>query len=150
MMGKVEEVVSIERLDGTGFSIELEDRAGYLRVLVRGDVDTQAVSVAYWTMIGVECSRRGTTAVLVVEDLPAWPNVPAEVFEAVTDAAVAAGLREVRCAFVDQHEEVEANEYGMMIGTEKGLTIMMFSNESYAEHWLRFGSPKSDKRHSNT
>ena len=130
-----------QRLEGPGFTIELEERPGFLRALVRGAQDTVAVSTAYWNRLGEESRRRGASAILVLEDLPPWPDADPEVFEAVTDAMVAAGFRDIRCAFVDLHEEVEANEYGMIVGADKGLTIMMFSNESYAERWLRFGSP---------
>lgn len=130
-----------QRLEGPGFTIELEERAGYLRAVVRGAEDTLAVSTSYWHRLGSECRRRGANAILVLEDLPPWPDAEPEVFEAVTDAMAAAGFRDIRCAFVDLNEEVEANEYGMIVGADKGLTIMMFSNESYAERWLRFGSP---------
>ena len=139
--------MSIQRLEGPGYTIELEERAGFLRAFVRGTEDTLAVSVAYWTQLGAECARRGTTAILVLEDLPPWPDAAPEIFETVTDAMVAAGFRDIRCAFVDLKEEVEANEYGMIVGADKGLTIMMFSNESYAERWLRFGSPHPATRH---
>lgn len=135
-----------QRVEGPGFTIELEVRPGFLRALVRGSEDTLAVSTAYWTRIGAECRRRGASAVLVVEDLPPWPDAGPGVFDAVTDAMAAAGFRDIRCAFVDLHEEVEANEFGMMIGADKGLTSMIFSNESYAERWLRFGSPRRDER----
>ncbi|MBP6078541.1 MAG: hypothetical protein KA505_07015 [Xanthomonadales bacterium] len=143
---RAEDVVSTQRLEGPGFTIDLEDRAGFLRAIVHGAEDTLSVSTAYWARLGDECQRRGARAILVLEDLPAWPNAGPEIFEAVTDAMVAAGFRDIRCAFVDLHEEVEANEYGMIVGAEKGLTIMMFSNESYAERWLRFGSPQSPQR----
>jgi hypothetical protein len=139
--------VSTQRLEGPGFTIDIEERAGFLRALVRGNEDTLAVSTAYWARLGAECQRRGASAVLVLEDLPPWPDAGPEIFEAVTDAMAAAGFRDIRCAFVDLHEEVEANEYGMIVGADKGLTIMMFSNESYAERWLRFGSPHPASRH---
>jgi hypothetical protein len=138
--------VSTQRLEGPGFTIDLEERAGFLRALVLGNEDTLAVSTAYWARLGAECQRRGARALLVLEDLPPWPDAGPEIFEAVTDAMAAAGFRDIRCAFVDLHEEVEANEYGMIVGADKGLTIMMFSNESYAERWLRFGSPRSEER----
>lgn len=128
-----------QRLEGPGFTIELEERPGYLRALVSGKEDSVSISTAYWALLGAECRHRGVHALLVVEDLPAWPNVGPDVFEAVTDAMVASGFLEIRCAFVDMREEVEANEYGMIVGAEKGLTSLIFSNESYAERWLRYG-----------
>lgn len=132
--------MSTQQLQGKGFTIAIEERPGYLRAEVSGGEDSQAVSVAYWTLLGEECVRRGTSNLLVVEALEPYPNPEADVFEAVTDAMASAGFRGIRVAFVDTKEEVEANEYGMIIGAEKGLDIMMFSNESYCERWLRFGS----------
>lgn len=139
--GHCEYAMSTQRLEGPGYTIDLEERADYLRAFVRGSDDSLALSVAYWMHLGAECIRRGTTAILVLEDLPPFPDPAPEIFEAVTDAMVVAGFCGIRCAFVDLKEEVEANEYGMIVGADKGLTIMMFSNESYADRWLRFGSP---------
>lgn len=130
-----------EYLHGPGFSIALDERPGFLHALVSGEEDTLAVSIAYWSAIGKVCQQRGARSILVIENLPPFDDPRPEVFEAVTDAMANAGLRGVRVAFVDAREEVQANEYGMLIGAEKGLSIMMFSNESYAERWLRFGSP---------
>ncbi|HWT16124.1 MAG TPA: hypothetical protein VN581_10100 [Patescibacteria group bacterium] len=135
-----------QRIEGPGFTIDLEERADFLRAVVHGGEDTLAVSTAYWNLLGAECKRRRAKAILVVEDLDPWPDAGPEVFEAVTDAMVVAGFGDIRCAFVDLREEVEANEFGMIVGAGKGLTIMMFSNESYAERWLRFGSPSRPLR----
>jgi hypothetical protein len=134
-----EDAVSTTREQGPGFEIEYAEYPGYLRVLVSGPEDSPRISVAYWTAIGRACVARGVQNLLVIEDLPPYPQVGADDFEAVTSAMADAGLDKVRVAFVDAQEEVEANEYGMIVGAEKGLNIMMFSNESYAARWLRFG-----------
>ncbi|MBI2399310.1 MAG: hypothetical protein HYV17_16110 [Xanthomonadales bacterium] len=128
-----------DTLHGPGFEIELGERQGYLRAHVRGGADSVEVSVAYWAALGAECRRRGVSCVLVIEELEPFGDPGPDVFETVTDAMVGAGFRDIRLAFVDAREEVEANEMGMIVGADKGLAMMMFSSESIADHWLRFG-----------
>jgi len=135
--------MAIEQLEGPGFTIELDRRPDHVRAVVRGSADSREVSVAYWHVLGEACRRHHSSAAMVLEDLPPFEAPDANDFEAVTDAMAAAGFTTIRCAFVDLREETEANEMGMLIGAEKGLECMIFSNESYAAHWLRFGSRSS-------
>lgn len=128
-----------DSLHGPGFDIELAKHHGYLRAHVRGGADSVVVSVAYWTALGTECRHRAATCLLVIEELEPFGDPGPDVFETVTDAMVEAGFRDIRLAFVDAREEVEANEMGMIVGADKGLAMMMFSSESIADHWLRFG-----------
>ena len=129
-------------LHGEGFEIVLEDRDGYLRAFVAGGSDSLAVSLAYWTALGQACVQHKATNLLVVEDLDPF-DAPPEALELVCDTMVLAGLDRVRVAFVDVQEVGHVNESGMMIGFDKGLTLMLFSTESLADLWLRFGSDRA-------
>lgn len=130
------------KIRGEGFEIDLDDRDGYLRALVAGGSDSLAISLAYWTALGQACAQHQATNLLVVEDLDPFDAGP-EALELVCDAMVRAGLDRVRVAFVDVQEVGHVNESGMMIGFDKGLTLMLFSTESLADLWLRFGSDRA-------
>lgn len=127
------------KIHGDGFDIDVDDRGGYLRAFVAGGSDSLAISLAYWTALGQECAQCKATNLLVVEDLDPFDAGP-EALELVCDTMVLAGLDRVRVAFVDVQEIGHVNESGMMVGFDKGLTLMLFSTESLADRWLRFGS----------
>jgi len=127
------------KIHGDGFALDIDNRDGYLRAFVAGGSDSLAISLAYWTALGQECARRGATNLLVVEDLDPFDAGP-EALELVCDTMVEVGLDRVRVAFVDVQEVGQVNESGMMVGFDKGLTLMLFSTESLADRWLRFGT----------
>lgn len=77
-------------LEGEGFRIYLSQEAGYLRAQVGDGCDSQAVSVAYWTLLGNLCRETGTTRLLVVETLQ--DTVELTEIQPVIDAMVASGL----------------------------------------------------------
>lgn len=132
------------KIHGQGFEIDVDERDAYLRAFVAGGSDSLAISLAYWTELGQECARRQATNLLVVEDLDPFDAGP-EALELVCDAMVQAGLGQVRVAFVDVQEVGDVNESGMMVGFDKGLTLMLFSTESLADLWLRFGSTRESR-----
>lgn len=132
----------MSKIHGEGFALDLDDRDGYLRAFVAGGSDSLAISLAYWTALGQECARRKAANLLVVEDLDPFDAGP-EALELVCDTMVLVGLDRVRVAFVDVQEIGDVNESGMMVGFDKGLTLMLFSTESLADRWLRFGSKNS-------
>lgn len=132
------------KIHGQGFEIDVDERDAYLRAFVAGGSDSLAISLAYWTALGQECARRKATNLLVVEDLDPFDAGP-EALELVCDAMVRGGLGQVRVAFVDVQEVGDVNESGMMVGFDKGLTLMLFSTESLADLWLRFGSTRESR-----
>ncbi len=129
----------MNKIHGDGYTIELTDSNGYLRAFVDGGADSLAISMDYWTVLGRECTRRGVTNLLVVEDLDPF-DADASALDQVCDCMVQAGLDRVRVAFVDVQEVGDVNESGMMVGFDKGLTLMLFSTVSLADRWLRFGA----------
>lgn len=126
------------KIEGDGFQIALRECTGYLRAFVSGGADSLAVSTAYWRALGDECTKRGIDNLLVVEDLDPFDAGP-EALDLVCATMLDAGLDRVRVAFVDVQEDSDVNESGMMVGFDRGLTLMLFSTESLADRWLRFG-----------
>ena len=124
-------------LEGEGFRIYLSQEAGYLRAQVTNGCDSQAVSVAYWTLLGNLCRETGTTRLLVVETLQ--DTVELTEIQPVIDAMVASGLQAVRIAFVELLDDLEGSEYGEILCRERGITIRTFNDEQAARHWLLYG-----------
>ncbi len=129
-----------ERVQGNGFELDIDTYADHLRIRVSGGADSLALSLSYWAAIWGVVERTGINNLLVLEDLEPFPDPDAGVFEAVVANLVRLGFRRTRIAFVDLKEETEANEYGLLLSNEQGIPMMMFSNEQYAERWLRFGA----------
>lgn len=130
-----------ETLHRPGYRLDLTEARDFLRARVYGGADTAAHSLDYWRVLGEILAERGMSQVLVIEELDPFPEDDRpEVFEQVVDCMAASGFGHVRVAFVDTREEVEANELALLLGVERGLTIMMFSTESAAIQWLRYGS----------
>ena len=132
--------MSIEHIQGNGFALEVGVHTDYLRIRVHGGADSLALSLEYWRAIWALVERTRLTNLLVLEDLEPYPDADPSVFEAVVDNLVNLGFRTTRIAFVDLNEETQANEYGLLLSNEQGIAMMMFSNEQYAERWLRFGA----------
>ncbi len=132
--------MSSERVLGEGFELEVGLFADHLRIRVFGGADSLALSLAYWTAIWGVVERTGVTNLLVLEDLEPFPEPDLSVFKTVVARLVQLGFCSTRIAFVDLNEETEANEHGMLLSNEQGISMMMFSNEQFAERWLRFGA----------
>jgi len=135
-----EKMMSRERVLGEGFELEVDVFTDHLRFRVFGGADSLALSLAYWTAIWALVERTGITNLLVLEDLEPFPDAEPSVFEAAVAHLVKLGFCRTRIAFVDLKEETQANEYGLLLSNEQGIAMMMFSNEQYAERWLRFGA----------
>jgi hypothetical protein len=121
-----------------GFTLRFEGRGDYLHVRVDGEHDTFEISLAYWTEVARACAERGTTRVMVVENLQESGD-PLEL-ERLIDAIVALGFREIRLAFVDLvQSHLAAMEHGEILARERGIAGRVFGDEASAERWLRYG-----------
>lgn len=121
------------------YELEFRDRGDYLFAKVKGEQDSPEITLAYWRDIVHECARRGTTRLLVCDDLRGEPATPAD-FDWLATALRGSGLERVRIAF---HEPDSANlrlvEHGELAFREAGFTLRVFGSEREAELWLRYG-----------
>ncbi|HET6906861.1 MAG TPA: hypothetical protein VFH52_07925 [Rhodanobacteraceae bacterium] len=121
------------------YQLRFTDRGDYLFAKVVGEQDSPEITLAYWREIAAECERRGTTRLLVCDDLQGQPATPQD-FARLTAALRGSGMEHVRIAF---HEPVSANlrlvEHGELAFREAGFTLRVFGSESEAELWLRYG-----------
>lgn len=115
------------------------DRGDYLYACVKGAQDSPGITLAYWRQIASECQRRGTSRLLVCDDLQGEPATPQE-FTRLASSMRGSGLEQVRIAF---HEPNSANlrlvEHGELAFREAGFTLRVFGSEREAELWLRYG-----------
>jgi hypothetical protein len=116
------------------YELHLQPRSGYLHARVTGPVDTFEVSVAYWSELAAACAEGGVRRLLVVEELEG--NTPPADMDAVVDALLQMGFRDIRVAFVDATEDT-----ALLVGAEvraqsQGFAGRVFRREADAERWL--------------
>lgn len=121
------------------FNLRFTDRGDYLYGVVDGAQGTLETTLAYWREIAAECVRRGTTQLLICDDLVGAPASPQD-FARLANDLRGSGLEHVRIAF---HEPVSDNlrlvEHGELAFREAGFTLRVFGSEGEAELWLRYG-----------
>jgi hypothetical protein len=123
---------------GPGFRICFDDEPDYLRAYVFDGTDSLQVSTAMWHLLGEECRTTASRRLLVLEDLMSTVEVPQ--IAQVVDAMFAAGLADVRIAFVELRDDIQGSEIGESMCLEGGMTIRIFSQETEARRWLIYGT----------
>ena len=117
------------------YQLTFEVRGTYLYAYVFGEQDSFEISAAYWREIGDKLGELGINKVLIVEDL-AGASPLADVYN-VSAQIVDMGFRGKVVAFVDRHSDhQELNEFGELVGTNRGLIGRTFLDEAEAERWL--------------
>lgn len=119
---------------GPGFRICFDDEPDYLRAYVFDGTDSLEVSTQMWHLLGEECRAVGARKMLVLEDLLSTVEVP-EIVQ-VVDAIFAAGLGDVRLAFVELRDDIQGSEFGESMCLERGMVLRIFSQEAEARRWL--------------
>lgn len=113
---------------------------GYLRVQVSGDIDAQAVRIAYWREIVATARARGERKLLVFDRKKGMPASPDEL-------AAMAALFSADAVHFDRVAVIEptsmfltAMEHAEIQGRSAGINVRIFGDEASAERWLLFGS----------
>ena len=117
------------------YQLTMEPREGYLYAYVAGEHDTFEICYAYWGEIGDKLSELGLDRVLIVEDI-AEESPMVDVYE-LASRLPDIGFRGITIAFVDRYaSHQDLNDFGVLVGSNRGLIGKAFSNETEAEHWL--------------
>ncbi|HJU09216.1 MAG TPA: hypothetical protein VJ727_12130 [Rhodanobacteraceae bacterium] len=126
-------------MSAAGYELKFQDHGDYLRVVIDGVQDSLEMSLAYWNEIAAECERRGTRALLVLDQLPGEP-IPPQDQDRVIQALRESYMRQVRVAYCEADSVyLPQAEYGELVAREAGYTVRVFASEREAELWLRYG-----------
>jgi hypothetical protein len=117
------------------YELTMEAREGYLYAYVIAEHDTFEICFAYWSEIGTKLDELGLDRVMIVEDI-AEESPMVDVYE-LASRLPDIGFRGVTIAFVDRYaSHQDLNEFGVLVGSNRGLIGKAFSNEAEAESWL--------------
>lgn len=123
------------------YTIAFEQRPQYLFAHIKGERGTFAIAHAYWSEIVQTTLETGFKKVLVIEDIPEAISI-AEVHQLVSDFADLP-VKDIRLAFIDKYPQHKTlNDFGILVGANRGLTVRSFDDETEAEAWL-LGGDKS-------
>ena len=117
------------------YDLTLEVRDDYLYAYVTGQHDSFAISFAYWSEIAKKLAELGLDRVLVIEDI-AEQSPMVDVYE-ISSQLIDIGFRGITIAFVDRYaSHQELNDFGVLVGSNRGLMGQAFGDESEALQWL--------------
>jgi len=126
--------------DDKGYTLKVSTHGDMLCVQVGGDVDAQAIRLAYWREIAAIGKERGFRRLLVVDRKKHSPATPAELAE-LADAMRIEAEHFDRVAVVEPTLAfVPAIEHAEIHGQERGINVRVFGQRDDAERWLRYGS----------
>ena len=139
-MGKLVDDGSMDD-HGPDYRLAWRTRGDILQVTVSGDIDAQAVRIAYWREIAATARRQGFRKLLVIDRKKGRPASPEDLLE-LARALMDEREHFDRVAVIEPTDAfVPAIEHAEIIGREHGINVRVFGNLIGAELWLRLGSP---------
>lgn len=117
------------------YDLTFETREGYLYAYVVGEHDSFEISAAYWGEIARELKEQQIDKVLIVEDIVEQSPV-ADIYN-LSVQLLEMGFRGIKIAFVDRYSShQDLNDFGVLVGANRGLLGQAFNDEAAAEKWL--------------
>ena len=115
------------------YRIEIEDRGGYLYVLVGGDKLTADIAASYWREIAEVCFDLKKNKILIEKDF-AESVSPLEMIHMGTYLGQI--LANKKIAFFDRYGNEDINELGKKIARNRNVKLQTFQNIKDAEKWI--------------
>lgn len=115
------------------YTIDLEDRGGYLYALVGGERLSPEIAKMYWDEIAEKCAELERSKILIEKDFPRHVSPPEMLEMGVYLGKILAGKK---IAFFDRYENEHTNELGKVIARNEGVIMKVFKNIKDAEEWL--------------
>ncbi|MDE2408503.1 MAG: hypothetical protein KGL91_11665 [Xanthomonadaceae bacterium] len=130
-----------EVVSGQGYRLEMAFQPPLLSVRIFGDADSSLpVTREYWLLICQRVRSLGARQLLLLDAKESDVMSP-EDLERFFVAIAGQGLEQARIAYVegrvDQMSRIQEAE---LMALERGYHVRMFSNESDARLWLRYGT----------
>ncbi|MBC7901120.1 MAG: hypothetical protein H7070_13835 [Saprospiraceae bacterium] len=115
------------------YTLETDDRVGYLYALAGGDKLTAEISIQYWNVIAEKCFELGRSKILIEKNF-VESVTPAEMLEMAEHLGKL--LPTWRIAFVDRYGHDSINELGKKLARNRDIMMQTFNNLKDAERWL--------------
>ena len=119
--------------DDKGYTLEMEERDGYLYALAGGRKLTARISAAYWDEIAERCFERECDKILIEKNF-AEPVGPGEMLLMADHLGKLLPGR--RIAFVDRFRHDDINELGKKLARNRDVRMQVFDSTAEAERWL--------------
>lgn len=119
--------------DERPYTIEMEDRDGYLYVLVSGDKLTANIAAGYWNEIAERCFEEDNRKILIEKSF----KESATVEELLLMADLLGNLLPNHwIAFVDRFRHDNINELGKRLARNRNVMMQIFADVDEAARWL--------------
>jgi hypothetical protein len=115
------------------YSIEIEDRGEFMRVVVSGEVLTAQISASYWNEIAERCAASKCDKVLIEKNFKRSVNPEEMILMADHLSKV---LPHGRVAFIDRFRHDAINELGKKLARNREVIFQVFDSSGEAERWL--------------
>jgi hypothetical protein len=116
------------------YQLTFEERNSYLYIRLTGE-DSFAASLSYWNEIADQVRLRGSSRVLIHENL-IGDVAEGEMAKVIMDL-VPSGLADVQIAFFDENRDDDAiNQLGQSLALDKGAYVKIFQSLESAKEWI--------------
>ena len=116
-----------------GYTLELEDRDGYLYALAGGEKLTAQISAAYWNEIAGRCFETECFRILIEKNFVEGVGPTDMLLMADHLGSLLPGRR---IAFVDRYKHDDINELGKKLARNRQVMMQLFDSVDDAERWL--------------
>jgi hypothetical protein len=119
--------------EGKGYTLEMEQREGYLYAVASGEKLTAQISAAYWNEIAGRCFETECDKILI-EKAFVQPVGPGDMLLMADHLGKLLPGRHI--AFVDRFRHDDINELGKKLARNRDVMMQVFDNIPEAEKWL--------------
>ena len=119
--------------EGKGYTLEMEQREGYLFAVAGGEKLTAQISAAYWNEIAGRCFESECDKILI-EKAFVQPVGPGDMLLMADHLGKLLPGRHI--AFVDRFRHDDINELGKKLARNREVMMQIFDSIPEAEKWL--------------
>jgi hypothetical protein len=116
-----------------GYTLQMEEREGYLYALAGGAKLTAQISAAYWNEIAGRCFESKLDRILIEKDFVEGVGPNDMLLMADHLGKLLPGRR---IAFVDRHNHDDINELGKKLARNRHVMMQLFDSVADAKKWL--------------